>query len=79
MGQREVHLLAMTTEGMVVSVDFFTALGGHSGVSHHGIYTIRNVMMEAVGRQWLFVDFHVTISIVGNPGSISTSFFTGDR
>ena len=78
MGKGKIHLLAMTTEGVIVSVDLFAALSGHSGVTHHGIYTAGDVMMKAMGRQWLFVDLHVTISIVGNPCGISTSFFTGD-
>ena len=68
----------MTTEGVIVSVDFFATLCSHSGVSHHSIYTVGDIMMKAVGRQWLFVDFHVTISIVGNPCSIGASLFTGN-
>ena len=76
MGKGKGDIFTISAKWMVIVIVFFISLGGHSGVSHNNIDVIRDFQVKFMGRQRLFMDFHMPISVIGNAGGIGASFFT---
>ena len=74
MGKGKVHI-GMTIERVIVVVELFVSLGGHSGVSHDCPCTVGCVKANLVGRFRSLVDGDLTAFHIGNARRIRSSFF----
>ena len=76
MGKSEVHI-GMTIKGMIVVVELFIALSGHSRMSHDCSCAVGCVKANLVGRFRSLVDSDLTTFHIGNTRCIRSSFFCG--
>ena len=67
--------IGMAIERMIVVIELFVSLGGHSGVSHNGSCAVGCVKSNLVGRFRSLVDGDFTAFHIGNTRRICPSFF----
>ena len=63
----------MFREGVIVAMDFFTALSGHTGVSHNHMGIAGNTDLHFMGRDGLLEDPQTATAVVGNARGIGAA------
>ena len=62
---------------MVIDIDFFTALGGHSRMAHDDGRGSRDTIPHLVGRQWALIDDLPPVEVIGDACGICSPFLAG--
>lgn len=64
---------------VVILVKLRVTLSRHTGVSHHDVYTVRNVDFHLSSGKRALVNPHTTIEVVGDTGRIRATNLTLTR
>ena len=61
---------------MIVLVKLRVALCRHTGMSHHDIYTVRNMNLHLPSGNRTLVDAQTVVKVVRNAGRIRSAYLT---
>ena len=64
---------------MIILVKLRIALCGHTGVSHHDIYTVRNMDFHLPGGKWTLVDPKTVVKVIGDACRVGAANLTLTR
>lgn len=70
MRERKATAVNLTKERMVILVKLRITLSRHASVTHHDIYTVRNVNLHLSSRQRTFVDAQAVVKVIRNAGCV---------
>ena len=69
----------MTKERMIILVKLRVALCRHTGMSHHDIYTVRNMNLHLPSGNRTLVNPQAVVEVVGNARRICAAHLTLTR
>jgi len=64
---------------MIILVELRVALCGHTGMTHHDVYAVRNVNLHLPSGKGTLVDAQTVIEVIGDTGCIRTAHLTFTR
>src|SRR5699024_7032084 len=81
MGKGKGFPISLPGKWVIILIAFFAALCRHTGVTHHNVYTARNMQMHLVSRERPLVNPHASGEVVGNAGGVRATYlaFPGER
>ena len=79
MGQRKGHPLGVAREGMIILRLQGRPLSSHTGMPHHDGRIPGDPKVQGMGGSRVLVDVECASRVIGDPGSIGSSFLTEFR
>ena len=79
MRERKAAAVNFTEKRMIVLIKLRVALSRHASVTHHDIYTVRNMDFHLTSGKGTLINPQTVVKVVGNAGRVRAANLTLTR